>query len=285
MVLRQYQRWPSDNMFFCAGHCITGPAEDWPYRIMFALLIFVPSVLFFGFESEHLWEISPATVAVPAVLLALMVINWMLCACTDPGILPRGEKENNKENVHTMEVTEGDKKVVYRWCHTCKIWRPPRASHCPECNNCVREFDHHCPVIGTCIGARNVKYFFLTVLFGYSLLLFVIIDTILFFVIKEGVHHQHRTLGIAFVVILGVLVGVPLTGFAGFHFIMMFLSGRTTKEWVKNIAVNERRSICTCEPSRIYPRKPLVLMTHDAEGGVSDDASEVGPEEQTSHLV
>ena len=54
------------------------------------------------------------------------------------------------------EVVDGVK-MRFRWCYTCKIWRPPRCSHCPMCDNCVLEFDHHCPVIGTCIGARNIK--------------------------------------------------------------------------------------------------------------------------------
>eukprot|EP00301_Raphidiophrys_heterophryoidea_P003568 c11605_g2_i1.p1 GENE.c11605_g2_i1~~c11605_g2_i1.p1 ORF type:complete len:295 (-),score=63.78 c11605_g2_i1:297-1181(-) len=279
MVLLQYQRWPSENLFFCWGHCITGPAEDWPFRIAFALVVFIPTILFFGFESNHLWKISPPTVLVPLALFVLLVINWLLCACIDPGILPRGSKENNKENSTTLEVQEGDQKVVYKWCFTCNVWRPPRASHCSDCNNCVLEHDHHCPVIGTCIGVRNVKFFLLTIFFGFALVMFILVDTIVFFVTRHP-SHQTQTLALVFAVILGVLVGVPLAAFASFHFLMLLLSGQTTKEWVKRIGVSERKTVCSCERSRIFPRKPLILVANRGDtGGDSSDGSEVGLEE------
>ena len=42
-----------------------------------------------------------------------------------------------------------------RFCTTCYIVRPPFASHCEDCDHCVRRFDHHCIYVNNCIGERN----------------------------------------------------------------------------------------------------------------------------------
>ncbi|KAJ7493473.1 DHHC palmitoyltransferase-domain-containing protein [Mycena latifolia] len=47
----------------------------------------------------------------------------------------------------------------HRWCSRCAIVKPYRAHHCRVCGTCILKFDHHCPWIGQCVGARNHKFF------------------------------------------------------------------------------------------------------------------------------
>jgi palmitoyltransferase ZDHHC9/14/18 len=61
-----------------------------------------------------------------------------------------------------------DRCEASRYCRTCRVWRPDRASHCARCGHCVRRFDHHCPVVGTCIGEGNMRWFVALFLSGGS---------------------------------------------------------------------------------------------------------------------
>lgn len=93
----------------------------------------------------------------------LIAVLWFLWRTTlsNPGILKK------RLNLPSVRPPEGRArvlevqgvKVYLAYCPTCNIIRPPRASHCRSCNNCVDRFDHHCGVIGACIGRRNFRKF------------------------------------------------------------------------------------------------------------------------------
>ena len=72
--------------------------------------------------------------------------------------------------------------VNLNYCYTCFHFRPPRTSHCAECDNCVERFDHHCLWMGTCVGKRNYKYFFSLITSATSLSIFQIFACVGFIV-------------------------------------------------------------------------------------------------------
>merc|ERR1719461_872470 len=96
-------------------------------------------------------------------IFSLLVTGFM-----DPGIIPRQTVEEALAEAQQYSETllseppsriRISRNVIKFYCRTCHIYRPPRASHCADCDNCCKVFDHHCPFVGNCIGERNYGAF------------------------------------------------------------------------------------------------------------------------------
>lgn len=179
-----------------------------------------------------------------------------------------------------LEVSVEQMRQGFRICRSCHIIRPPRASHCPDCNNCILRFDHHCPFIGNCVGERNYIYFWF----------FLVALTLLGFCITLGITSWLR-LDIGddgrsnFAVVLAWLLGIPtallvllMLGFCCCH-IYLVIRGHTTREFLRpDRRVPSVGSVGGGAGSAAGRDVPLVDATdHDASGTGGDHSGTLDP--------
>jgi hypothetical protein len=94
--------------------------------------------------------------------------------------LTKLQSELEVGNVSTSTIDTNDEKATLveneeqDFCAECEIFPPLRSNHCKFCNKCVATFDHHCFVLGTCIGERNHSRFWWFLFMQTIEILFVI---------------------------------------------------------------------------------------------------------------
>jgi len=146
------QVWSGRNHFACDGKIVWGAHPYWWTTTLILMCAtvagFVPAV---AVKFHYLHTI------ITSIIFVLSVFFFFKAGTTDPGILIRRRRQADQP-LPPMGSTDIDGGPL-KWCDTCFLYRPPRAKHCKFCDNCVLEFDHHCPWIGTCVGRRNYRYF------------------------------------------------------------------------------------------------------------------------------
>lgn len=45
--------------------------------------------------------------------------------------------------------------ALRRYCRKCHIIRLPRVEHCSYCKVCIKDYDHHCGIVGKCSGVNS----------------------------------------------------------------------------------------------------------------------------------
>ncbi|GAA5947900.1 hypothetical protein JCM10213_007643, partial [Rhodosporidiobolus nylandii] len=151
---------------------------------------------------------------------------------------------------------EGGGVVVSKWCETCRIYRPPRTSHCRLCDNCVEGTDHHCAFLNNCIGRLNYLPFL-------SFLLSAVLCSIYSIVFSawhiyrtttlphppsnpssSSIQWNWETIGALVVAILAFGLLVPVGGLAAYHARLVW-SNRTTVEMLRPPALRASLSPTT----------------------------------------
>jgi len=245
-----WEIFPGRTNFYLNGNLQSGPDRSSLYIAV--SLIFFPASIFFSMVCPYLiekydWGIAVTTIS--GVLVGCSIVNLVITAFIDPGIIPRTpeyeDPPGKKKPPAYKKIVVNNVKMKVKFCDTCNIYRPPRATHCSICNNCVDRFDHHCPWIGNCIGKRNYRFF---LFFVYSVTLnaiycatFAIIHYILESLEMANISSIDRfangwkkaplSLPLAVICLIGFCL---LLGLGGFH-LYLIATGQTTNEKLKNL--------------------------------------------------
>lgn len=202
--------------------------------------------------------LTHGALAVPligALIFVLTVSMYFFTAFTDPGFVPRSTPEETiqteKENGITVDLSGAYyptpklkvidlKGVDYdsKFCTTCKFYRPPRTVHCSTCNMCVERFDHHCPFVSNCVGARNYRYFYLFLVFGALLGIYGIAASAAAFGLRirdiQPVGEAFKNSVVSIIVgVYSFFLGLNLVGMAGAHTSYTCFE-KTTNERIKS---------------------------------------------------
>lgn len=256
MISRKVRKWeklPGKNTFCCDGRVMMARQKGVFYLTLF--LIIGTCSLFFAFECPYLaFHLSP-TIPVFAALLFLFVMAMLLrTSFSDPGVLPRALPEEATFIEMEIEAANGNvpagqrppprirnvqinnQIVKLKYCYTCKIFRPPRASHCSICDNCVDRFDHHCPWVGNCVGKRNYRYFYLFTLSLSLLTIYIFTFNIVHVVLRSVdsgfVNTLKDTPGTVLELLVCFFTLWSVVGLTGFHTYLISLN-QTTNEDIK----------------------------------------------------
>ncbi|NWH24808.1 ZDHC9 Palmitoyltransferase, partial [Grus americana] len=276
-VVRKWEKLPGRNTFCCDGRIMMARQKGIFYLTLF--LILGTCALFFAFECRYLAvQLSPAIPVFAAVLFLFAMATLLRTSFSDPGVIPRALPDEAAFIEMEIEATNGtvpqgqrpppriknfqinNQIVKLKYCYTCKIFRPPRASHCSICDNCVERFDHHCPWVGNCVGKRNYRYFYLFILSLSLLTIYIFTFNIVYVALREvrvvcqGILTQCVCAGgglfpgcswsLTLLTVLEVLICFftlwSVVGLTGFHTFLVALN-QTTNEDIKGSWTGKNR--------------------------------------------
>ncbi|XP_051176717.1 palmitoyltransferase app [Leptopilina boulardi] len=260
-VTRKWELFPGKNRFCCDGRLMMAPQTGVFYVTV--CLIAGTSGLFFAFDCPYLASnITPAIPVIGGFLFIFVMSALFRTSFSDPGVIPRATSDEAAYIEQQIEVPNNGNSPTYRppprtkeimvrghpvklkYCFTCKIFRPPRASHCSLCDNCVERFDHHCPWVGNCVGKRNYRYFyaFIVSLAFLCVFIFACAITHLIMLTREGLQFLDAVKSSPGSVVVGVVCFFSvwsILGLAGFH-TYLTTSNQTTNEDIKGSFTSKR---------------------------------------------
>ncbi|KAJ1283341.1 hypothetical protein BS78_03G121100 [Paspalum vaginatum] len=318
---RLYQVWKGSNKFLCGGRLIFGPdagslvlSTVLIASPLVGLCFQCVTKLGSGSSASETTQPLGMPALVATVLLGLADLSFLfLTSSRDPGIVPRnarppergdGDEPGASDDVglatpstewvatsagnphlrlpRTRDVAVGGGHVVrVKYCDTCLLYRPPRASHCSICNNCVHKFDHHCPWVGQCIGLRNYRFFFLFISTSTFLCLYVFVLSWLNIAAQRASHggsliHSMTGKPLSLVLIVYTFVAAWFVGGLTVFHLYLMSTNQTTYEnfryrydkkenpYSRGVLANMSEVFCTGMPPSMNNFRAWVELTEPA---------------------
>ena len=206
-----------NNKIICNNKLLLG--NKYYHIIISFILITIPAVLYI-FTMLKIFSSSSITLAIITIVFYIPIITFLFIgACSDPGLVERNNEYafyDNRKSVIKMNIKGHMANLNY--CYTCFHFRPPRTSHCAECDNCVENFDHHCLWLGTCVGKRNYKYFFYLLSLTSVLCFMVVISSVIFLIEFFKNYFKEKDNDI-----LLIIICLCVVGFTALMFLLFFL--------------------------------------------------------------
>lgn len=139
-----YEHWPANNRFLLKGRLMMGPRSDFCQYAFTWISILSVSITFFVTSVEFLWvEIDPFMPIMILYLFLSTIFFLVFTTFSDPGIIPKKKvfeligsapahycQKPEPDSITRNPNQENIKKRRKKFCETCEIYRPLRASHC-----------------------------------------------------------------------------------------------------------------------------------------------------------